>query len=348
MRWRMPPGLSAGRCGYSIMTTLVTGGAGYIGSHMVLSLLDAGEKVVVLDNLSTGFRWAIPAGVELVVGDFGDEDLVTELLARHEIDAIIHFAAKIVVPESVVQPLAYYLNNTAKARTLIECAVDMGVKNFIFSSTAAVYGEPQQNPVTETETLKPMSPYGRSKLMVEWMLEDTAKAHGLRYVVLRYFNVAGADPQGRTGQSTPEATHLIKVAVQTALGQRNGMEVFGTDYPTPDGSCLRDYIQVSDLAQAHMDALNYLRAGGDSLTCNCGYQRGYSVLEVVDVVKKVAGVDFQVKISGRRPGDPAAIVAANSRIKSTLNWQPKHDDLEQIVQQALDWERRLHNRKLSA
>ncbi len=348
MPWRLPPGLSAGRCGYSIMTTLVTGGAGYIGSHMVLSLLDAGEKVVVLDNLSTGFRWAIPAGVELVVGDFGDEDLVTELLARHEIDAIIHFAAKIVVPESVAQPLSYYLNNTAKARTLIDCAVDMGVKNFIFSSTAAVYGEPQQNPVTETETLKPMSPYGRSKLMVEWMLEDTAKAHGLRYVVLRYFNVAGADPKGRTGQSTPEATHLIKVAVQTALGQRNGMEVFGTDYPTPDGSCLRDYIQVSDLAQAHMDALNYLRAGGDSLTCNCGYQRGYSVLEVVDVVKKVAGVDFQVKISGRRPGDPAAIVAANSRIKSTLNWQPKHDDLEQIVQQALDWERRLHNRKLSA
>lgn len=330
------------------MTTLVTGGAGYIGSHMVLSLLDAGEKVVVLDNLSTGFRWAVPPGVELVVGDFGDEDLVTELLARHDVESIIHFAAKIVVPESVADPLTYYLNNTAKARTLIECARDMGVGHFIFSSTAAVYGEPEQNPVTESETLKPMSPYGRSKLVVEWMLEDTAKAHGLRYVVLRYFNVAGADPQGRAGQSTPEATHLIKVAVQTALGQRSGMEVFGTDYPTPDGSCLRDYIQVSDLAQAHMDALTYLRGGGDSLTCNCGYQRGYSVLEVVDVVKRIAGVDFPVQLSGRRPGDPAAIVAANARIKSVLNWQPKYDNLDQIVQQALDWERRLHNRKLSA
>jgi UDP-glucose 4-epimerase len=326
------------------MAILVTGGAGYIGSHTVLELLAAGEKVVVLDNLSTGFRSAVPDGVPLVLGDFGDEDLVTDLLAKHGIEAIIHFAAKIVVPESVADPLGYYLNNTAMARTLLACAVDCGVKHFIFSSTAAVYGEPAQVPVRESETLKPMSPYGRSKLMVEWMLEDTAKAHDLSYVVLRYFNVAGADPQGRIGQSTPNATHLIKVAVQTALGRRPGMEVFGTDYPTPDGSCLRDYIQVTDLARAHVDALNYLRAGGGNLTCNVGYARGYSVLDVIDVVKRVSGVDFPVRKSGRRPGDPAAIVAANDRIRAELGWTPQHDNLSEIVRQALDWERRLHNR----
>jgi UDP-glucose 4-epimerase len=326
------------------MAILVTGGAGYIGSHTVLELLAAGEKVVVLDNLSTGFRSAVPDDAPLIQGDFGDEDLVTELLAKHDVDAIIHFAAKIVVPDSVADPLGYYLNNTAMARTLLACAVDCGVKHFIFSSTAAVYGEPAQVPVSESETLKPMSPYGRSKLMVEWMLEDTAKAHDLNYVVLRYFNVAGADPQGRIGQSTPNATHLIKVAVQTALGRRPGMEVFGTDYPTPDGSCLRDYIQVTDLARAHVDALNYLRAGGGNLTCNVGYARGYSVLDVIDVVKKVSGVDFPVRKSGRRPGDPAAIVAANDRIRAELGWKPQHDNLNEIVRQALDWERRLHNR----
>jgi UDP-glucose 4-epimerase len=326
------------------MTILVTGGAGYIGSHTVLELLAAGEKVVVLDNLSTGFRSAVPDDVPLILGDFGDEDLVTELLAKHDVDAIIHFAAKIVVPDSVADPLGYYLNNTAMARTLLACAVDCGVKHFIFSSTAAVYGEPAQVPVRESETLKPMSPYGRSKLMVEWMLEDTAKAHALSYVVLRYFNVAGADPQGRIGQSTPNATHLIKVAVQTALGRRSGMDVFGTDYPTPDGSCLRDYIQVTDLARAHVDALRYLRAGGGNLTCNVGYARGYSVLDVIEVVKKVSGVDFPVRKSGRRPGDPAAIVAANDRIRAELGWKPQHDNLNEIVRQALDWERRLHNR----
>ena len=325
------------------MAILVTGGAGYIGSHMALELLDAGEKVVVLDNLTTGFRWAVPDKATLVVGDFGDEDLVTETLARYDIEEIIHFAAKIVVPESVSDPLGYYLNNTAKARALIECAVDGGVKHFIFSSTAAVYGEPEQNPVTEDERLKPISPYGRSKLMTEWMLEDTAKATPLSYVALRYFNVAGADPKGRSGQSTPNATHLIKVAVQAALGRRKGMEVFGTDYATPDGSCLRDYIHVTDLARAHLDALRHLRGGGDSLVCNVGYQRGYSVLEVIDVVKKVSGVDFPVTISGRRAGDPAAIVAANERIRTKLGWTPQHDNLEEIVRQALDWERRLHN-----
>lgn len=322
----------------------MTGGAGYIGSHMVLELLDAGEKPLVLDNLSTGFAWAVPEGVPLIIGDFGDEALVTKLIAEHGITAIIHFAAKIVVPESVSDPLGYYENNTAKARNLIACAVKCGVQHFIFSSTAAVYGEPKANPVTESEPLLPVSPYGRSKLMVEWMLEDTSRAHDLRHVVLRYFNVAGADPKGRTGQSTPNATHLIKVAVQAALGHRKGMEVFSTDYPTPDGSCLRDYIQVTDLVRAHMDALRYLRQGGDSLTCNCGYAKGYSVLDVIGVVKKVSGVDFPVTLSGRRPGDPAAIVASNTRVREKLGWTPLFDDLPTIVKQALDWERRLHNR----
>jgi len=323
------------------MTVLVTGGAGYIGSHMVLELVEAGEKVVVLDNLSTGRRQAVHPQAELVVGEFGDAELVKRLLVSHDVDAIIHFAAKIVVPESVADPLGYYLNNTASARSLLACAVECGVKHFIFSSTAAVYGDPQQNPVTEDETLKPVSPYGRSKLMVEWMLADTAAAHDLKYVVLRYFNVAGADPKGRAGQSFPNATHLIKVAVQAALGLRKGMEMFGTDYPTPDGTCLRDYIQVTDLARAHMAALKHLRAGGDNLTCNCGYKRGYSVKEVIETVKKVSGVDFPVKISGRRAGDPAAIVADNARAKAALGWTPIHDDLEEIVRQALAWEKKL-------
>lgn len=327
------------------MTVLVTGGAGYIGSHMVLELLDAGEKPVVLDDLSTGFRWAAPEGVALVVGDIGDEDLVTETIARHDVTDIIHFAAKIIVPESVADPLGYYLNNTAKARTLLATAVGCDVTRFIFSSTAAVYGDPTQNPVTEDEPLKPVSPYGRSKLMVEWMLEDVARAHDLTYVVLRYFNVAGADPSGRSGQSTPNATHLIKVAAQTALGQRDKMQLFGTDYPTPDGTCVRDYIQVSDLVRAHRDALRHLREGGASLTCNCGYGRGFSVLEVIETVKRVSGVDFPVEIVARRPGDPAAIVAGNERIKSVLGWTPEHDDLEEIVRQALEWEKGLRNRE---
>jgi UDP-glucose 4-epimerase len=323
------------------MTVLVTGGAGYIGSHMVLELLEAGENVVVLDNLSTGRRSAVPEAVELVVGDFGDEKLVSELISRREVEAIIHFAAKIVVPESVADPLAYYLNNVASARSLLDCAVAQKVPHFIFSSTAAVYGEPEKNPVSEDESLKPVSPYGRSKLMVEWMLEDTAFAHDLNYVVLRYFNVAGADPAGRTGQSFPNATHLIKVAVQAALGMRPGMEVFGTDYPTPDGSCLRDYIQVTDLARAHMAALRHLRTGGANLTCNCGYERGYSVWEVIETVKRVTGVDFSVTISGRRPGDPAAIVAANQKAREILGWTPIHDNLDEIVRQAYEWEKKL-------
>lgn len=329
------------------MTVLVTGGAGYIGSHMVWALHDAGERVVVLDDLSTGFPRALPEDVPLVTGDFGDEALVADLLARHEIEAIVHFAAKIVVPESVADPLGYYLNNTAKARALIACAVVAGVKHFIFSSTAAVYGEPREMPVLEDAPTLPISPYGRSKLMVEWMLEDTARAHPLRYTVLRYFNVAGADPKGRTGQSTPDATHLIKVAVQAALGRRKQLEVFGTDYPTPDGSCLRDYIHVTDLVQAHMDALARLRAGGGNLLCNVGYAKGFSVLEVIDVVKRVSGVDFPVVLSPRRPGDPAAIVASNARIRDELGWTPRHDDLDTIVRSALDWERRLHNQPIA-
>ena len=241
--------------------------------------------------------------------------------------------------------MLYYLNNTAKARNLLECAVRNKIKHFIFSSTAAVYGEPAINPVNEQVALAPINPYGRSKLMVEWIFEDTAKATGLTYVVLRYFNVAGADPQGRLGQSTSQATHLIKVAVQAALGHRKGMDVFGTDYPTPDGTCIRDYIQITDLVRAHVLALAYLRGGGVSLTCNCGYGHGRSVFDVIQVVKKVSGVDFEVRLVRRRAGDPAALVAGADRIRATLGWQPRYDDLEVIVRQAFEWERRLHNRK---
>jgi UDP-glucose 4-epimerase len=327
------------------MSVLVTGGAGYIGGHMALALMDAGETVVVLDNLSTGFAWAVPEGAKLVVGDTGDAGLVARLIEEHAIDAIAHFAAKIVVPESVRDPLGYYLNNVSNARALIETAVKGGVKTFIFSSTAAVYGETSAEPVSEEAVLAPISPYGRSKLMVEWMLEDASRAYDFRYVALRYFNVAGADPKGRLGQSTPNATHLIKRAVQTALGVHAKMEIFGQDYPTRDGTCVRDYIQVSDLIDAHLGALSYLRAGGASLVCNCGYGHGASVKEVVDVVKRVSGVDFPVLVSGRRAGDPASIVAKADRVKGMLGWEPTRDNLDEIVRQALDWERRLHNRR---
>ena len=323
------------------MTVMVTGGAGYIGSHMVLALRDRGERVVVLDNLSTGFAWAIPQGVELVVGDMGDPDLVRRTMAAHGVDALAHFAAKIVVPDSVSDPLGYYLNNTAKSRSLIEAAVKHGVRHMIFSSTAAVYGDVSGDPVGEDMLPAPVSPYGRSKLMTEWMLADTAHAHALTYVALRYFNVAGADPAGRSGQSTPAATHLIKVAAQAALGQRPRLDVFGTDYPTRDGSCLRDYIHVTDLANAHLAALDHLRQGGRNLTLNCGYGRGYSVLEVIDVVKRVSGVDFAVKLCDRRPGDPAAIVARADRIQAELGWSATLDDLDEIVRSALAWERHL-------
>jgi len=320
------------------MTILVTGGAGYIGSHMVHTLLDAGESVVVLDNLSTGFDWAVPKGVPLVVGETGDQALAASTIAEHRVDSIIHFAASIVVPESVADPLRYYRNNTVNSRALIETAVKTGVRHFIFSSTAAVYGNPLQIPINEDDPTVPMSPYGSSKLMTETMLRDAAAAHGLSYIILRYFNVAGADPLLRTGQSTKGATHLIKVAVETALGLRPMMEVFGTDYPTPDGTCIRDYIHVCDLARAHADALRHLRSGRPSLTLNCGYGRGFSVLEVIDAVKRVSGVDFKFSMSGRRPGDPAAIVADAGRIRSLLGFAPQFDELDTIVDHALKWE----------
>jgi UDP-glucose 4-epimerase len=323
------------------MTVLVTGGAGYIGSHMVYALVAAGERVIVLDNLSTGFDWAVAGSVPLVVAETGDQNLVSTIIKEHAVEAIIHFAASIVVPDSVSDPLGYYKNNTVNSRALIECAVKGGVKHFIFSSTAAVYGNPTRVPVLEDDPLMPMSPYGSSKLMSEIMLRDASFAHGLKHVILRYFNVAGADPEGRTGQSTKGATHLIKVAVETALGKREKMDVFGTDYPTPDGTCLRDYIHVNDLAAAHLDALRYLRAGGDSVTANCGYGRGFSVREVIDTVKMVSGKDFRVDTSPRRPGDPAQIVANSDRARATLGWRPQYDDLPLIVDHALAWERKL-------
>jgi UDP-glucose 4-epimerase len=327
------------------MTVLVTGGAGYIGSHMVHALHDAGERVVVLDNLTTGFRWTMPDTVRLMVGETGDQELVAKLIAEHEVEAIIHFAASIVVPDSVADPLGYYKNNTVNSRALIECAVKGGVKAFVFSSTAAVYGNPAQVPVAEDATLSPMSPYGSSKLMTEIMLRDAGLAHGLPHVILRYFNVAGADPKGRTGQSTKGATHLIKVAVETALGKRRSMSVFGTDYPTPDGTCVRDYIHVADLIAAHLDALKYLRAGGASATMNCGYGRGFSVLEVIEAVKRVANTDFPVEIAERRPGDPASIVAQSDKARSLIGWTPQYDDLDVIVAHALAWERELGRRQ---
>jgi UDP-glucose 4-epimerase len=326
------------------MTVLVTGGAGYIGSHMVHALVDAGEPVVVLDNLSTGFDWALPKGVPLIVADVGDHPRVAALIAEHRVDAVIHFAASIVVPDSVRDPLGYYRNNTVNSRALIETAVKEGVRHFIFSSTAAVYGNPERVPVREDDITVPTSPYGSSKLMTEIMLRDASSAHGLRHVILRYFNVAGADPLGRTGHSTKGATHLIKVSLETALGLRPKVDVFGTDYPTPDGTCIRDYIHVSDLVSAHSEALGYLRGGGVSATINCGYGRGFSVLEVINTVKQASGVDFKVEFGGRRAGDPAQVVAASDRARSLLKWQPHFDDLETIVCHALAWERKLLTR----
>jgi UDP-glucose 4-epimerase len=323
------------------MTVLVTGGAGYIGSHMVLALVEAGERVVVVDNLSTGFSSALPEGVPLFIGDAGDENLVEGVIASHQVDAIIHFAGSVIVPESMRDPLGYYRNNTMTTRSLLNAAVRCGVRHFIFSSTAAVYGNPDQMPVPEEAPTRPLSPYGSSKLMTEIMLHDVATAHDLNFVVLRYFNVAGADPQARIGLATAGATHLLKVAVEAATGQRARIEVFGTDYPTPDGSCIRDFIHVSDLAQAHRAALAYLRDGGPSATLNCGYGRGYTVIETIEAVRRVSGRQFAVQYGPRRPGDIMTMIADTTRIRNTLDWTPQYDDLETIAAHALAWENKL-------
>jgi len=327
------------------MTILITGGAGYIGSHMVHEFVDAGEPVVVLDNLSNGFRFLIPASVPFVSGSTGDKTLVSDVIARQSVTAIVHFAASIVVPESVADPLNYYGNNTMNTCALLDTAIKSGVRQFIFSSTAAVYGAAQENPIRENSSTIPVSPYGTSKLMSEIMLRDAAKAYGLRFVILRYFNVAGADPRLRTGQATPAATHLIKVACETAIGKRPKLQVFGTDYPTPDGTCVRDYIHVSDLVQAHSSALAYLRSGGASATFNCGYGRGASVFEVVDAVRRASGREFPVEVSPRRPGDPPALVANVDRIRRTLPWRPQFQNLDTIVAHALAWEKQLAARR---
>ncbi len=328
------------------MTVLVSGGAGYIGGHMVLDLVDRAEPVVVLDNLSTGFRWSPPPGTPLVVADVGDFESVLNTIRAHDVRSIIHFAARIVVPESVTDPLGYYLANTVKTRALIAAAVAGGVKEFIFSSTAAVYGETSLEPVSESQPPAPVSPYGSSKWMSEMMLRDAAAAHGFKYAILRYFNVAGADPKGRYGQSTPSATHLIKVAAETAVGKRGHMEMFGQDYPTPDGTCVRDYIHVTDLAAAHAATLEHLRNGGESIIANAGYGRGYSVREVIDTVRKVSGVDFEVRQGPRRAGDPPAIVANADFLRRELGWRPRLDDLQTIVRDAIAWEKELQRRGL--
>ncbi|WP_230532228.1 UDP-glucose 4-epimerase GalE [Microvirga roseola] len=328
------------------MNVLVTGGAGYIGGHMVLALLDAGFKPVVLDNLSTGFRWSVPDGVPVVVGDVGDYELVLQTLRKHDIEAIVHFAAKLIVPESVTDPLGYYLNNTVKSRSLMAAAVAAGVQKFIFSSTAAVYGNASDKPLAEDAHLDPLSPYGTSKLLTEMMLRDVAAAHDMRYVVLRYFNVAGADPAMRHGQSTANATHLIKVAVQTALGMRPHMEIYGSDYQTQDGTCIRDYIHVTDLISAHMQALKYLNEGNESTVVNCGYGHGYSVSEVIETVRKVSGRPVDARQAPRRAGDPATIVADSSRIRARMGWEPRYDDLSTIVDHTLRWESHLRERNL--
>ncbi len=326
------------------MAVLVTGGAGYIGSHMVLNLVDAGVETIVLDSLVTGFDWAVDDRARLVEGNIEDTGFVTDLIKAEKIEEIVHFAGSIIVPESVENPLKYYANNTCASRNLIEAAVLGGVERFVFSSTAAVYGMTGLEPVSEDMPLNPMSPYGCSKLMTEQMLGDVAAAHGMIYGVLRYFNVAGADPKKRSGQSTKAATHLIKVAAQVALGTRDHLDVYGTDYPTPDGTCIRDYIHVSDLVEAHALLLEKLRKDKQSLTLNCGYGHGFSVREVVDMVKKVSGVDFQVRETARRAGDPPAIVAGANRIRQVLDWQPRHDDLSRIVRSALEWESYLRTR----
>ena len=330
------------------MGVLVTGGAGYVGSHLVWDLLERGEKVVVLDDLSTGFDWAVPAGAELVIGDVGDRVLLDRIMKTRRVETVIHLAGSIVVPESVADPLGYYLNNTVKARELIAAAVANGVAHFILSSTSAVYGVAASVPVAEDAPLNPLSPYGASKAMTERMLADAAAAYGLRAVALRYFNVAGADPEGRTGQSTRGATHLLKAAIEVATEQRDHVAVFGTDYDTPDGTGIRDFIHVTDLAAAHSAALDHLRRDGESLTLNCGYGRGYSVLEILDAVQRVSGRVLDMRPRDRRAGDVPVMIAAADRIREALTWEPRYDDIDAIVRHALAWEQTLLERRKAA
>ena len=320
---------------------LITGGAGYIGSHVVLALREAGHSLVVIDDLSTGRREAVPSDVPLVIGDIADETCVSGVLAQHSVEAVMHFAGSIRVDESVTDPLKYYRNNSSASRNLIEACVDGGVERFVFSSTAAAYGIPESLPVDETARLAPINPYGHSKVMTEQVLRDTGAATGLNYAILRYFNVSGADPAGRTGQSTLNATHLLKVACEVATGARQGMEVFGTDYDTPDGTCIRDFIHVTDLADAHGRVLDWLGSGRRNGTFNCGYGRGYSVREALAAVEKVYGRKLAVSYTGRREGDSPEIVADSTLIRRETGWTPRHDDLETIVRTALEWERNL-------
>jgi UDP-glucose 4-epimerase len=324
---------------------LVTGGAGYIGSHVVRQLSEAGNEVVVYDNLSTGSADALIHGEKLIVGDLADTEKLSQVLRETGCKSVLHFAAAIIAPESVHLPLKYYSNNTKNTLNLLKACVEHGVERFIFSSTAAVYGIPESGAASEESATVPINPYGTSKLMSEWMLRDAAFAHGFSYVALRYFNVAGADPQARMGQRTPDATHLIKVACQAALGIRDGVSIFGTDYDTPDGTGVRDYIHIEDLAAAHLYALDYLKKGGTSTTINVGYGQGESVREVIEVVKKVSGVDFRVSEAPRRPGDPANLVAVAQRIRSVLGWSPRYADLTTIVADAWRWEKKLHQGK---
>ena len=333
----VPPGY---RNTVSKNAILVTGGAGYIGSHVVRQLGEAGERIVILDNLTKGFRQAVTTG-NLVVGDVGDYSLVSRLLAEHGVDTVMHFAAHTVVPESVALPLKYYGNNTCATRGLLQACIENSIKNFVFSSTAAVYGMPEDGYASEESPTIPINAYGTSKLMSEWMLRDVAAVNPLRYVALRYFNVAGAHPQGRIGQSTPGATLLTKAACEAMVGKRAHVSVFGSDYPTPDGTGVRDYLHIEDLAAAHLNALNYLRGGGKSTTLNVGYGHGYSVREVLRMVESVAGKSLNIREEPRRAGDPAYLVARAERVRAELGWQPRYDDLQSIVSSALAWERKL-------